>query len=282
MIRALVLLLICLAGPSGAAPSCTADPAFGALDASRALTDLGPRGGTPARQALQDLGVSTLIRYYDHVDETLPCKTLMPEETAALLDAGFSLLAVFQSNGDDPLTFLTPGRGAADANRAIDLALMNGQPPGSAIYFGVDGVDEALRSANYEWTRSGGQAISPTRRQTLLGSMGRGSFAKHERFYEIYRTRFDEFFDGRPGQSTPQDMLAHIGAYFEDVRRTFHFLDHDERIRFRVGARTAAGLSVPICWTASWSICAGWPSRRDGRDTTAFWPRAGGACGKNM
>lgn len=130
MIRALVLLLICLAGPSGAAPSCTADPAFGALDASRALTDLGPRGGTPARQALQDLGVSTLIRYYDHVDETLPCKTLMPEETAALLDAGFSLLAVFQSNGDDPLTFLTPGRGAADANRAIDLALMNGQPAG--------------------------------------------------------------------------------------------------------------------------------------------------------
>lgn len=270
-IRAALLALL-LSGPAGAAPDCRADPGFGALDASHALTDLGPRGNRRGLDALRDLGVGTIIRYYDHIDETLACKTLVPEETEALLGAGFSLLAVFQSNGHDPLTFLTPGRGAADANRAIDLALMNGQPPGSAIYFGVDGVDEALKSANYEWKVSAGRAISEDRRKTLRKRMGRAAFSRHERFYDIYRTRFDEFFEGRPGRSAPEDMLPHVAAYFEEVRGAFHFLDHDERVRFRVGAYGSGlvcsylldrGL-VDLCWLAQ---STGWPGYEGFRES---------------
>ncbi len=45
---------------------------------------------------------------------------------------------VFQHNNDKFATF-TPERGTADAKRSLVLAAENSQPPGSAIYFGVDG-----------------------------------------------------------------------------------------------------------------------------------------------
>ena len=68
-----------------AGPSCEAHSGFTAIDASHPMTDLTPRGGRPAMAALRDLGVRTIIRYYDNVAETLPCKTLVPEETRAVL-----------------------------------------------------------------------------------------------------------------------------------------------------------------------------------------------------
>lgn len=82
--------------------------------------------------------MKTIIRYYDHVDETLAGKTLKPQETALLAKNGFRVLVVFQHFNDQFGSF-TPQRGQQDAIRSVQLAGMNSQPKGSAIYFGVDG-----------------------------------------------------------------------------------------------------------------------------------------------
>jgi hypothetical protein len=87
---------------------------------------------------MREVGVATLIRYYDHEDETLPGKTLRRAERDAIAGAGFSLLVVFQHR-NDRLSSFTPQRGAADAERSLLLAAENAQPLRSAIYFGVDG-----------------------------------------------------------------------------------------------------------------------------------------------
>ena len=249
-------MLFALAGPVAAGPACQAQPGMTAIDASHPLTDLGPRGGVPAFQALRDLGVRTVIRYYDNVAETLPCKTLVPEETAALIGAGFSVLAVFQHNNDNPMTFVTPGRGVLDAQRALELALANGQPSGSAIYFGVDGVDGALESANYEYAKSGGGPISASRAETLKKSMGAGAFKKHAAFYEIYLEEGAALFGGTLGKHSGRDILPPVEAYFRDVNMVFTNFGNQTGLRFRIGGYGGgmvcshlldAGL-VEMCW----------------------------------
>jgi len=229
------VLLIALAIPLGAGPACQAQSGMTAIDASHPLTELTPRNGKSGLAALRDMGIRTVIRYYDSVAETLPCKTLVPEETRALLDAGFSLLAVFQHHNDNPMTFLTPGRGTMDAQRAIELALANGQPSGSAIYFGVDGVDGALESANYEYAKNGGGPISSTREQTLQSSMGAGAYAKHKKFYEIYREEGASLFGGTLGKHRAHDMLPHIESYFRDLQTVFSNFGRQTGIHYRLG-----------------------------------------------
>lgn len=233
--------ILCLAAllapaPSVAGPSCAPQPGMTAIDASHPLTELVPRNGRDGLSALRDLGVRTVIRYYDNVAETLPCKTLVPEETRALLDAGFSLLAVFQHNNDNPITFVTPGRGTMDAQRAIELALANGQPSGSAIYFGVDGVDGAVQSANYEYAKSAGGPISAARAATLETSMGAGAFRKHRDFYEIYLEDGTALFGGALGKHGPEDMLPHVERYFTDLKTVFDNFARQTGLRFRLGA----------------------------------------------
>ena len=87
---------------------------------------------------MREVGVSTIIRYYDHENETLPGKTLRRAERDAIAGAGFSLAVVFQHR-NNRLTSFTPERGREDAERSLLLARENGQPKKSAIYFGVDG-----------------------------------------------------------------------------------------------------------------------------------------------
>lgn len=87
---------------------------------------------------MREVGVATIIRYYDHEAETLPGKTLRRPEREAIAGAGFSLAVVFQHR-NNRITSFTPERGAQDAERSLDLASENGQPRKSAIYFGVDG-----------------------------------------------------------------------------------------------------------------------------------------------
>lgn len=254
--RLVVLLFSLLASPAIAGPACQPQAGMTAIDASHPLTDLGPRGGMSGMAALRDLGVRTVIRYYDNVAETLPCKTLVPEETRALIGAGFSVLAVFQHNNDNPMTFVTPGRGILDAQRAIELALANGQPSGSAIYFGVDGVDGALESANYEYAKSSGGPISSARTAKLKRSMGAGAFKKHKAFYEIYREEGTALFGGTLGKHTGRDMLPAIETYFRDVNTVFTNFGNKTGIRFRIGGYGGgmvcshlldAGL-VTMCW----------------------------------
>lgn len=87
---------------------------------------------------MKQLGVHTVIRYYDQTNETLPGKTLKPAETDLLARNGFDVMVVFQHNNNNIASF-TEARGSSDANRSLQLAASNRQPAGSAIYFGVDG-----------------------------------------------------------------------------------------------------------------------------------------------
>ncbi|MCX7560879.1 DUF1906 domain-containing protein [Sulfitobacter sp. F26204] len=249
-----------------AGPSCAPHPGFTVIDASHPLTDLGPRDGTPGMTALRNLGVETIIRYYDNVAETLPCKTLVPEETRAVLQAGFSLLAVFQHNNDNPMTFVTPGRGTLDAQRAIELALANGQPSGSAVYFGVDGVDGALQSANYEFAKSNGGPISQAREQTLKTSMGTGSFRKHQEFYDIYREEAATQFGGIAGQHRAEDILPFIDSYFREIATIFNNFGDQTGIRYRIGGYGGGMVCdhllnsrlVAFCWLSQSKGLAGY------------------------
>lgn len=237
-LRAILASLLCalMGAPLVAGPACVPHHGKTAIDASHPLTELSARNGVPGLAALDQLGVRTVIRYYDNVAETLPCKTLMPEETRALLQAGFAMLAVFQHHNDNPMTFLTPGRGVMDAQRAIELALANGQPSGSAIYFGVDGVDGALVSANYEFAKSGGGPISATREATLQQSMGAGAYRKHKAFYDIYREEGATLFGGALGSHDAKDMLPPVEAYFRDLQKVFTNFGQQTGIRYRLGA----------------------------------------------
>ncbi|WP_102110223.1 glycoside hydrolase domain-containing protein [Oceaniglobus roseus] len=90
--------------------------------------------------AMRDIGVTTIARYYDTEDETIPGKRLRPEEPALIKSYGMSLVVVFQHNNNKAETFNDwERRGPADAAEALKLAAQFRQPPNGAIYFGVDG-----------------------------------------------------------------------------------------------------------------------------------------------
>jgi len=114
---------------------CASDSRVGAVDLS-----------TPVDQTFLDtmrgIGIRTIIRYYDHENETLPGKTLRRSERHAIMTNGFNTAVVFQHHNDQLMSF-TAMRGRLDADRSLALAGENSQPRGSAIYFGVDGAWEA-------------------------------------------------------------------------------------------------------------------------------------------
>ena len=113
---------------------CASDARIGAVDLS-----------TPIDQtflnAMRGISIKTIIRYYDHENETLPGKTLRKSERDAILMNGFHTAVVFQHHNDQLASF-TALRGRLDADRSLALAGENSQPRGSAIYFGVDGAWE--------------------------------------------------------------------------------------------------------------------------------------------
>lgn len=87
---------------------------------------------------MKRLQVNTVIRYYDHTNETLSGKTLRASELDLVKRNGLDLMVVFQ-HYNNQITSFTAARGTSDANRTLQLAAQNRQPAGSAIYFGVDG-----------------------------------------------------------------------------------------------------------------------------------------------
>ena len=115
-----------------AADYCSRDPRVEAVDLS-----------APVNQSfldqMQAIGISTIIRYYDHENETLPGKTLRKAERDLILTNGFKTAVVFQHRNNQFASF-TALRGRQDAERSLALAAENSQPKGSAIYFGVDGA----------------------------------------------------------------------------------------------------------------------------------------------
>jgi hypothetical protein len=110
---------------------CANDPRIEAVDLSASVDQ-------NFLDTMRGIGIKTIIRYYDHEDETLPGKTLRTAERNLILANGFQTVVVFQHYNNKFASF-TAVRGRQDAERSLDLAQENLQPKGSAIYFGVDG-----------------------------------------------------------------------------------------------------------------------------------------------
>ncbi len=129
-----------------AGPRCERGQGFVAADLSQPIDDAFVIG-------LKSIGVGTIIRYYDWDPPTLPHKTLEQGELDLIARRGLSVAIVFQHRGDRTETFEDPARGEIDAQRALVLARALGQPRGTAIYFGVDGVDVkfARQFASQNW-----------------------------------------------------------------------------------------------------------------------------------
>ena len=87
---------------------------------------------------MHELGVDTVIRYYDHKNEAVSGKTLTRKERDLISANGLNLMVVFQHQSAKLESF-TPVRGRQDAKRAVQLARNMAQPKGSALYFSVDG-----------------------------------------------------------------------------------------------------------------------------------------------
>lgn len=95
----------------------------------------------PYAQKLADLGVVSVIRYYNIANSSnLPSKCLTKAELTALHQAGLSVAVVFEAGGgaQGRLSDLSDANGTRDAKRALKLATDLGQPTGSGIYFAVD------------------------------------------------------------------------------------------------------------------------------------------------
>jgi hypothetical protein len=114
-----------------AADYCANDPRIEAVDLSAPVDQ-------NFLNTMRGIGIKTIIRYYDHEDETLPGKTLRRDEQNLISTNGFQTAVVFQHHNNRFASF-TPMRGQLDAERSLGLAQENAQPRGSAIYFGVDG-----------------------------------------------------------------------------------------------------------------------------------------------
>jgi hypothetical protein len=127
--------LIALACEAQAGYYCANDPRIEAVDLSEPV-DQG------FLDTMRGIGIKTIMRYYDHEDETLPGKTLRRDEQNLISTNGFQTGVVFQHHNDRVASF-TALRGQQDAARSLALAQENLQPRGSAIYFGVDGPWQA-------------------------------------------------------------------------------------------------------------------------------------------
>jgi hypothetical protein len=94
----------------------------------------------PIIDELKQSGVTTVFRYYaSGFQPSLPEKRLTREECDALLAAGLGVGVVFQFN-NNMLSSMTKARGRDDAEFSLEAAGdIIAQPPGSAIYFGIDG-----------------------------------------------------------------------------------------------------------------------------------------------
>jgi hypothetical protein len=118
-----------------AGPRCDPGGSYSAVDISYQVNDT-------FLKRIKSIGVSTIIRYYDWVKETLHGKTLTETELAMIRNNALNVAVVFQHHNDSLTTFETAGRGVIDAKGSLDLAKHFKRLSGSAIYFGVDGVDE--------------------------------------------------------------------------------------------------------------------------------------------
>jgi hypothetical protein len=244
-----------------AAPNCTTQSGMSAVDLSQPVTTITTKSGKSGTAALKSIGVKTIARYYDWIGPDTTCKSLFPSESNAIIGAGFSIMTIFQHENSNPETFIDPDRGGKDANEAIKLAAANGQPPGSAIYFAVDGVDQVMKDSVFEYSLHKGKAVPASRRKKLLRADP--SFRKHLAFYERFRHYHRNVFNKSAESIRPTDMLPFVDHYFREVDRV---LKADGR--YRVGGygsglvckHLLANKRVDFCWLA---MSTGWPGSKE-------------------
>ena len=238
-------------------PSCNAHAGLTAVDMSQPTNTITTVSGQSGYQALKSIGVKSVIRYYDWVDnEDISCKALLPQESDAITSAGLSIISVFQHENDDPESFFIKGRGTVDAKHALTLAHANGQPSGSAIYFSVDGVDQTIRDMVFENGMSDGHAISKKRKHHLLRAdrMFKRHIRRYARF-QVYRRRIF----GKPAEAIQaSDIHPAIVRYFQQVNAVVR------QEGYKIGAYGSGAVCelllskklVDYCWLAQ---STGWP-----------------------
>jgi Domain of unknown function (DUF1906) len=208
-------------------PSCGPHPELKAADFSIPLTEIRTyKGGPLAFDVLKSFGVRTIFRYYDLPIESLDCKTLLSDELDLILTSGFSVAIVFQHHGNEPLTFLDPGRAQLAAKRSLEPAEAHGQPYLTAIYFGVDGAENEIVAYANEFEISKGEPLTAARQRQLVGEnfrkMSRQALDRYILNYEFFRMNHALLFPGRePTKVSPADMLPHIDTYFAAIRAEF-------------------------------------------------------------
>jgi Domain of unknown function (DUF1906) len=244
-----------------AAPTCNTHREFSAVDFSQPVTTIKTVSGRSGLEGLKAIGVKTIARYYDWVDADTTCKSLFPKESDAIIAAGFSILTIFQHENSDPETFLDKSRGAKDAGEAIELAAANGQPPGSAIYFAVDGVDQTIKDSVFEWRINKGNVVSAARRSRLLKADP--SFRKHLKFYERFRHYHRNAFGKAATEVSAGDIMPFVDHYFTELNRV---MKADGR--YRIGAYGSGMVCKHLlskklaehCWLA---MSTGWPQSKE-------------------
>ncbi len=202
------------------APTCSAHPEFRAADFSIPVPHIRIDKGAGAKNVLDTLksfGIGTLVRYYDFEDESIECKTLLRDETEALIHAGFSIAVIFQHNNDDPASFIDKDRGTTDAIRSLDLAAANGQPLDSTIYFGVDGPEVTLVNLKKEYALNHGQPMGADRVAELSSTAsGKRFIMQYVEFMQYYKNTF-----GIVDRIDTKSLLPFIRSYFKKVIEVF-------------------------------------------------------------
>lgn len=253
-----LVLVVIAATSASAAPSCTTQKAMTAVDLSQPVTSIQTKTGKSGTDAFKAVGVKTIARYYDWPEAgIISCKVLLPAESDALLEAGLSILTVYQHENDDPETFMKPGRGRSDAKRAVRMAKANGQPQDSAIYFAVDGVDQTIKDSVFEYSVNKGGPVSKGRRHRLLSADS--AFRRHIKYYERFR-RYHNVFKKPVPQIQASDMLPLVERYFRDVKAGMA----DSKAKYKIGAygsgATCTHLQkqglIDYCWLA---MSVKWP-----------------------
>ncbi len=252
--------IVLAVGAAFAAPACKAHAQFSAVDISQPFTTITSPSGKGGAVLFRQLGIKTIARYYDWVDGETTCKSLFPKESDAILAAGFNIVTIFQHANSDPETFIDKSRGAKDAREAMKLAGANGQPAGSAIYFAVDGVDQAVHDSVFEWNINKGRTVQPARKRRLLRADA--SYRKHIMFYERFRQYHRRAF-GKPAAAVKgADILPFVKHYFAEVNRVLKADGHYRVGGYGSGATCNMLLKnklVDFCWAA---MSTGWPGSK--------------------
>lgn len=125
----------------GNAPFFDRDAVPSGLDGTNACT----RPNHGFLETLVNAGIDTVIRYFsDENNANLNCKNVTRRERDILGEHALALAIVYQFEGRAKGRY-TGARAEADARFCLQRAAAIGQPPGSAIYFGVDS-DAALNT----------------------------------------------------------------------------------------------------------------------------------------